>query len=355
MHKQRKNLCNQIMKRITSADIAKLAGVSRSTVSRVLNNYSNVPEDTKKKVMDIVKANHYYPQMSGQLLTGKRSRTLGLFRFSSVPISNDSLGSSYMMYVIDEAKRHGYLVLTCVLDDLTDKKNIQFVRKMFMEGRIDAGIFIGIDMNNAFILELLEQGEYIGIFDYLPPISYPNLVTVNFEYDHEKKAIDYLYELGHRDIAILDGDMTRLSSIKRHESYFKSMQEHNIPLRSEWLAYAGITQDEGYLCAKKMLSDNLGHLPSVICANNDCVAFGVYQALWELGISIGDRVSVIGNDGHEHNQFARPPLTSIEFDLEQIFSSLVSKLIDVVENEGTGTNLVFTGELVIRGSCKKLN
>ena len=67
------------MKRINSNDIAKLAGVSRSTVSRVVNGYSNVPEETRKKVMKVIKEHHYYPLLSGQLLTGKGTKTLGLF------------------------------------------------------------------------------------------------------------------------------------------------------------------------------------------------------------------------------------------------------------------------------------
>ena len=154
------------MKKVTSNDIARLAGVSRSTVSRVLNGYSNVPDETRKKVMKIVKEHHYYPQLSGQLLTGMSTRTIGLFWFGNDAIANDSLTSSYFMHIIDAAAKRGYLVLANLLDNLTDKDNINQVRKIFMEGRIDAGIFVGLDNNEPLIDELVEADKIVGLFDY---------------------------------------------------------------------------------------------------------------------------------------------------------------------------------------------
>ena len=154
------------VKRINSNDIAKLAGVSRSTVSRVVNGYPNVPEETRKKVMKVIKEHRYYPLLSGQLLTGKGTKTLGLFWMGRSGIAHDPLTSSYFMHIVDAAARRGYLVLACILDNISEKHNINYVRKIFMEGRIDAGIFVGTSNTEPLVDELIGFDKIVGLFDY---------------------------------------------------------------------------------------------------------------------------------------------------------------------------------------------
>lgn len=344
------------MKRINSTEIAKLAGVSRSTVSRVINNYPNVPEATREHVMRIIKENHYFPQLSGKMLTGKHSHTIGLFWITdSTSIANDTLSSRYFMSIVDEAASKNYLVLAMVVRNLYDPENIQFVRRIFSEGRIDAGIFVGADLNTPLISDLLDAGEILGIFDYTDPAHHPNMVAVNFEQNSGEKIIDYLYGIGHRKIAIINGNMARLSCIQRNESFLRGMQKHGLPIRNEWLVYAGITKGGGYRAAKQLLQNSVNDLPSVICANNDWAAYGVYQALYEQGISIGDQISVIGIDGHPHNELALPGLTSVEFNFREMFSLLVDRVLDLVETGKTAQNEYYLeGKLIVRKSCKEL-
>ena len=344
------------MKRINSTEIAKLAGVSRSTVSRVINNYPNVPEATREHVMRIIKENHYYPQLSGKMLTGKRSRTIGLFWITDCSsIANDALSSQYFMHIIDKATNRNYMILSCVLKNLTDSENVQFVRRTYSEGRIDAGIFVGADLDTPLLNDLLDAGEVVGIFDYTDPKHHPTLAAVNFEPDSGEKIIDYLYGLGHRKFAVIDGDLKKLSCIHRSESYLKGIRDHGLTVPEKWRGNAGITQRGGYECAKRMLEGTLDDLPTAICANNDCVAFGVYQALYELGIGIGSQISVVGLDGHPHNPNAYPALTSVEFDFNEMFSILVDRVIELVENGQIDQNEYYMpGRLVLRDSCQSL-
>ena len=344
------------MKRINSTEIARLAGVSRSTVSRVINNYPNVPEATREHVMRIIRENHYYPQLSGKMLMGKRSRTIGLFWVTDCSsIANDSLSSMYFMHIIDEATFRNYMILSCVVRNLTDPDNVQFVRRTFNEGRIDAGIFVGMDLNTPIITELLDTGEVVGTFDYTDPAHHPTLISANFEKNIGEKVADCLYELGHRKVAVIHGDMNKLTCIDRAEGTIAALEKRGITVPDKWTGYAGITQNGGYECAKAMLSATLDDLPTAICASNDCVAFCVYQALNELGIGIGTDISVIGADGHPHNGFAYPTLTSVEFDFREMFSTLVDRLIDLLETGETEQNEYYMeGTLVIRDSVRDL-
>lgn len=343
-------------KKPNSAEIARLAGVSRSTVSRVVNGYSNVPDETRERVMKIINENEYYPLLSGQLLAGKRTGTLGFFWVSSGTIANDIQCSAFFVHVTEIAAELGYLVLTCIVKNLKDEENISWVKRIFMQGRVDAGIFIGVNNNEPVIEELISRGKIVGIFDhYHPDRNEPNRISVNFEVNTGEKVIDYVCGLGHRKIAVIDGNMNRFCSVKRHEGFIKGLQAHNIEIRREWMYYGDVTEAGGYKAAKELLS-GCSEYPTVICANNDAAAFGVYKALEEANITIPGQISVIGIDGHEGAKLLNPKLTSFAFDFEKIFFSLVSRTIAAVEQkEDVPATEFFPGRLIERESCRKLD
>lgn len=342
-----------IVKRISSNDIARLAGVSRSTVSRVINGYSNVPPETYERVMKVVKEHHYYPQISGRALSGKSTNTIGLFWVGRHrQLALNPLTSAYFMHIIDAAAERGYLVLASFVDNLTEKANLQSVRKIYMEGRIDAGIFIGVSNTEPLLDELMEMDKIVGAFDYYHEgEDQPHRLSSNFERDSGEAVIDYLYSLGHRKIAIIDGDLSRLSCIHRHESFMRGMMKHSLPIKNQWLAYGGIVKDTGYPAAKAMLLGCLDDLPTAICANNDDVAFGVYQACAELGLRIPEDISVVGMDCQPAGETSSPPLTSVYYDFQQLFASLTNRVIDTIEEKPDVLQADFIpGRLLVRES-----
>ncbi|GAE36133.1 LacI family DNA-binding transcriptional regulator [Halalkalibacter akibai] len=143
--------------KINSAQIAKLAGVSRSTVSRVINNYPNVPSETREKVMKIIKENDYFPDMSAQVLAGKNMRTIGLFIIDKGSVSSDFTSNTLITSVIEEASKHDYYVLTNIIRDCRSPNNVERVKAVFYQNRIDAGIFMGTDNHEPLIEELIAE------------------------------------------------------------------------------------------------------------------------------------------------------------------------------------------------------
>lgn len=343
-------------KKLNSSDIAKLAGVSRSTVSRVVNGYPNVPEETRQKVMKVIEENAYYPLLSGQLLAGKKTGTIGFFWITTGDIANDFLTSSYFALVTEAAAKMGYLVLCCIIDDINTAKNIDWVKSIFMQGRIDAGIFIGTNNVEPLIEELIGYGNIVGLFDHFRENNTDrNRIAVNFENDTGEKAIDYAYSMGHRKIAIIDGNMKRYSSIQRHEGYIRGMLKHNIELRNDWMYYGGIVAESGYKAMCKLLKNCGDDLPTIVCANNDSVAFGVMQALEEHSLSVPQDISIIGIDGHPRAAFSSPPLTTFAFDYADMFTSLVRRTIETInQKENVPLSEDIPSILLERGSCKVL-
>ena len=341
-------------KKPNSTQIAKLAGISRSTVSRVINGYSNVPEKTRKLVMDTIEKYGYYPSLSGQVLRGKRTKCLGLFWGSYGTISYDMLASSFLIHVIESAAAKGYLVLTCIPRSFSAEQNKRQIKEIFHQGRIDAGIFFGANDEEPLLDELEADGMMVGVFDQQNVSG--KRFTVNFEADTGLKAIRYVSALGHKDIAILDGDLHRHSSFLRHESYLKGMLEAGLPIRPEWMhigdSGAALTRDGGETVMRELLQSNATY-PTVVCCNNDATALGAYRAIADAGLKVGEDISVIGVDDHHLSSLVTPALTTFRFDFCRMCTSLVNRMIDALEGEtDVPRDEVFTSELVERASCR---
>lgn len=342
-------------RKIKSEEIARLAGVSRSTVSRVINGYSNVPEATRKRVMEVIEKSGYYPSFSGRVLAGMHTRTLGFVCVAPGTIAGDIQFSAYYAHVIECAAQHGYLVLCCIVKNLSDEENVSWIKRIFMEDRVDAGVFIGVDNDEPVIEELIARGKIVGVFDHFhPERSELNRISVNYETNTGEKIINYLYGLGHTKISVISGGMNRYSYVTRHESFVNGMRKHGIEPRREWMYHYYGALDGGYEETKRMIT-HCKERPSVICAYNDCSAFTVYQALEELGLRVPEDISVIGIDGHEKGAMITPKLTSFAFDRKEIFYSLVSRVIAVVEGKpDVPRTEFFSSRLIERESCRRV-
>ena len=349
---------NDRSKKPNSTEIARLAGISRSTVSRVINGYPNVPERTRKLVMDTIEKYGYYPSISGQALRGKRMRCLGLFWGTYGTIAYDALASSFLINVIESAADMGYIVLTSLPRDFRNQDNKRAVKEMFHSGRIDAGIFMGAADDEPLIDELLEDGMMVGVLDQTPKANCDNHFTVNMESDVGEMAIRYLVSLGHRDIAVIDGDMHRRSSRERHDSFLRGMAESGLRIRPEWMfsgnASVRMSKEGGYDDMRALLRD-CPTLPTAVCCHNDSVAFGVYQALAEHGMVVGKDMSVVGIDGHHLSGLQQPPLTTYRFDFKAMLASLTQRMIRTLEDgEDEPRDEVFHSTFIERASCASI-
>jgi LacI family transcriptional regulator len=340
------------MKRVSSNDIARLAGVSRSTVSRVINGYSNVPEETYNRVMRVVRELHYYPQISGRQLCGKGSNTLGLFWIGEPNISQAQFSSNMFMFVVDAAAQRNYLTLADIVPNLSEEKYANHVRRVFSEGRIDAGIFIGASNAEPLMDELPEKGYIVGIHDYYRENDPQQLrLTSNYDRNSGEQIIDYLYSLGHRKIAILSGDLSHQSCLDRHESFLRGMVKHNLPIKNQWMGYGGYLLEPAYRGTMQMLGGCMSDLPTAICANNDTAARGVFRACTELGLRIPEDISVFGTDDEPAAAMVQPPLSTFMIDTRKLFFSLVNRVIDTLEGKENVPRTEFIeGTLMPRGS-----
>ncbi|WP_052019799.1 LacI family DNA-binding transcriptional regulator [Paenibacillus sp. JCM 10914] len=341
---------------INSTEIARMAGVSRSTVSRVINNYPNVPQATREKVMQVIEQYNYAPNFSARIMSGKRTSTIGLFMVSREEVFNDSLTNALITRVIESASKRGYYVLTYIIRNTKDDDIMRNVKNTFYQQRIDGGIFIGAANHEPFIEELIADGFVVGVVDqHLEGRREPNRVISNFNnMEGMRQGVDYLYSLGHRQIAHIAGDPLRWSGPEKLEGFRQAMEAHGLQVRSDWIIPSNFSERSGYQSVQHWLNTTKD-LPTAIFACNDSVAFGALRALHEADIRVPGDISLMGFDDHLLSARIHPALTSIHVNFSDMMDTLTDRLIETIEiSSADFKRYVGTTALVIRDSCQPL-
>lgn len=343
--------------KMDSREIAKAAGVSRSTVSRVLNNPEIVKIKTRQKVLDVIAQFSYTPNLSAQLLSGKKSRTIGLFITTAQPMQHQ-IEDAHMDYILrcilSSASIRDYHTLVTLVFDPEDPNAHGKILEMFKQNRVEGGIFVGFRDNHPVIEELVAGRYVVGIFDYdITGKLEPNRIVVNFDDLVGESAVDYFVSLGHRDIAAVHGDTNRFNGRQKHDAFLRGMKKNALPVRKEWMLYGGF---DGALTAR--LIDQMlqlpGPTPSAIFATNDGAAFAAIQALNGKGLRVPDDISIIGVDDAPLSKYYFPPLTTFRVNFKQMLDILVGKVIDAVGKPFEQQFVSVFGAIIVeRGSCKR--
>ncbi len=345
-------------KKVDSVDIARLVGVARSTVSKALNGYPYIAAGTRERILEAVRAYGYYPNYSAQVLAGKRTNTLGLFFFRAGHFSDDVLADFMISSVIENAAALGYHTLASVVRSPEDSATARSLTGAFYQRRVAAGIFIGARNREPLIDQLVADGHAVGVFDQRPPSRpEPNRVVANFDDTGTSRAvIAYLATLGHREIGIIDGDRARYAGVMKHRGFLAGMRANNLPVNAGWMLSGDFQSEGGYRAMRALLAAN-GRLPTAMAAANDNTAFGAMRAIAEFGLRIPEDISIIGVDGHPFCQYARPPLTTFEYDFPAVIRGLVSAVVAVATGTADTQDLrqVYSARLVERQSCRAIS
>ena len=215
---------------MNSSDIAKLAGVSRSTVSRVINNYSNVPEETREKVLKVIKEYEYVPHASARMLAGSKNRVIGLFIIDMVHkekgmknrITNSPYFLEFTSSVIEIASELEYTVLVHIIHN---EEGYEKIKECYYNKTISGGIFIGQNDGDQYIKTIIDRGYRVVLVDHsinLDDPIYNKCMVVNADnYNGAYNATKYLIDKNHTQIAHITGETTKLSSNDRIRGYKK--------------------------------------------------------------------------------------------------------------------------------------
>ena len=349
-------------KNIDAAKIAQLAGVSRATVSRVVNNYAFVKPTTRKRVLEVIERYAYSPNFSAQILAGKRSKTIGLFhlvakRFEPHSRLEDTHINFMTEQIINTATLGGSYTLVHQVGDVNDASEKKKIMDMFHQKRIDAGIFMGFPNSCELIEELVAHGFVIGVFNqHRPDKTEPNRVVVRLDYSSIATSVAYAVSLGHKRIMFIGADMLNLVGLDVFRIFSEAMAKYRLPIRLDSILCA---QDLARTPAAEAFSAFMEArapdrpLPTCIICGNDIMAFGVIDALRRYGLDSPRDVAIIGSDDILVSQYFTPPLTTMRYDFDGMMKTLTLKVLECVEKPlATQFVKTYSGEIVIRESCR---
>ncbi len=352
---------------MTSEEIAKLAGVSRSTVSRVVNGYSNVPEDTYKKVMKYVKEFDYSPNASARALAGKETGVLGVFVISrkgtykmSVLHNNAFLGD-FLNAIIDVATYNNYCVLTNIVYSNLGECEYSKIKQSFVERRIDFAILLDVDdFGVSYINELVEQNYPICCVDakkeyFKNNDNQDNFAIVNAaNYKGACEVMEYLVELGHKKICFIKGEMVTYSAKERYRAYIDIMNKYGYSIESDYILDGEFSGKRTVDEVKKMISE-CENIPTAIFASNDDMALAAINTLTDCGYKVPEDISVVGFDNLGISKSLTPKLTTVENPILDIAEETMKILVDMKNRKHTGLKYSeLPVKFIIRDSCRKI-
>lgn len=335
----------------TIYEIAKIAGVSPTTVSKVINNYPDVSDKTRAKIQKIFDEENFLPNSLAQYLSTKKTWTLGIVYFEKLGLGlSDPFFSGVINAFKSESDKYGYSVL---LGSKTHRlKNDTFL-DYFKYRCVDGIAIICSDPNDKEALELMKSDFPVVVIDmynkYISTITSDNLAGCSL-------AINYLYKLGHRKIAHIMGasESDSWPSYIRKEGYIKAMKKLKLEIIDGYIAHGKtFNVADGYTAMKELLK--LKERPTAVFAACDKIAIGAINALKEAGLSVPEDMSLIGFDDIELASYISPKLTTIRQKYNEIGKSAVELLIKQInEKKRLKINKIISVELVERGSCKKI-
>ncbi|PKN99675.1 MAG: LacI family transcriptional regulator [Chloroflexi bacterium HGW-Chloroflexi-4] len=336
-------------KRTTSSDVAKLAGVSRTTVSFVLNNIpdSNIPEATRQKVFAAAKQLNYHPNASGRKLASGKSKTIGLVRLQSTEqVFNDAFLLQVLVGIEQAASKWGFHVLLKHIDhDKSDGYS-----QLITENHVDGIILSGPLQNDPELIKLHEEGVPIILLGQMLDTGIP-YVDVNAVLG-SKTAVDYLISSGHTRIGMItNAKMDYSSAQQRKIGYINALEKGKIPVDERLIKEGDFTPASGYVAMKELLS--LSTPPTAVFVASDVVAIGAFQAIKQAGLQIPQDIEVIGFDDIPMAEYYDPPLSTIRlpaYDLGRVAGDQLIKMI--LTNEMDAPGFLLETELVLRESTK---
>lgn len=320
--------------------VAKQAGVSVATVSRVLNGQNSVSQKTRHKVEAAITQLDYEPSMLGRNLRNSESRIILIL----IPSISNPFYLEIIKGIENMALSQNYNILLCETDSNPEKENIYFdlVRKKMADGIISMDPAVNVET----LKQLAEKYAIIQCSEYGGGIGIP-YVTINSE-EASYRAVKHLIQIGHEKIALMNSDEKFLYARERRMGYQRALKEHGIPLRSEYILYTQhLGFEYGQQAMKKILS--LEERPTAVFAVSDLLAIGALKEINASGLSVPDDMAVVGFDKIDFSNMTNPTLTTIAQPMYKMGTAAAKMLIDKIQGEEVDS-IILDHELIIRES-----
>lgn len=334
--------------------VAKKAGVSMSTVSRVLNNHPAVLPETRSKVISVMKEMDYVPnQLARGLSSNGFNNILIIFTRSSTQASDNPYFGSIISAIGMVAEQNDYDLILHSNDNEDNEidKAISMINSKLIKGIV----LLSSRINSRF-LEILAGTEIpiVVIGKYNPEVKAKNIISVDTDnYSDCHDIGNHLIQMGHTRIGCIHAPLTHYVAVDRVQGLKDALLSHQIDVLEDCFVNGGDTLESAYLAALNLLCSN--HRITAIFATDDIKALGVYKAARNMNLRIPEDISVVGHNDFDFSSLLTPPLTTINVPIHELGMITASKLFSMIKMKKEENSQMLPTRLQLRNSIANLN
>jgi LacI family transcriptional regulator len=325
--------------------IAKLSGVSRSTVSRVINNDPNVSVVTREKVLQVVKRVNYAPNAAARSLAAGHTNVLGLvIPMGVAALFTDPYFTILIQGVSSACNLREYSVMLWLAEPEFERR---MIRQIMHNGMLDGVIVSSMLMNDSLVQALADGG-----FPFILVGRHPTDARISYvDADNQggaREAVTHLLRLGCTRVATITGPQNMIAGSDRLAGYRAALHDRGAAFDPALVVEGDFTEAGGYHAMQRLLSRR----PDAVFAASDIMAMGAMRAIREAGLRVPEDVALVGFDDLPQAARTDPPLTTIRQPVHRLGGTAVDTLIDVIEHSNSSPRrIVLPTELVVRASC----
>lgn len=332
-------------------DIARLAGVGVSTVSRVINDHPDVKDETREKILKIIKESNYIPNNSARILKKNNTNNIGVL----VKGVFNPFFAEMINIIGNRINEAGYTMILQQNDYATedDVDNlIAFVKEKRLQGIIClGGNFLNI---NDESFQFLDIPVVLTSVNTLSKESKSKFSSIGIDNVLAAKAsIQYLIDKGHRNIGILLGEKNDVGiSGLRLEGYKKSLEENNIPYSEENVFIGDYDYSGAYRVTKEIINNRKDI--TAIFSISDIMAVGAAKSVIDQGLQVGEDISIMGFDGMDISKYYNPGITTVKQPKKNMANNSIDLLLALLAKKEDHKHIIFETKIIERESCKEV-
>ncbi|NLR17379.1 LacI family transcriptional regulator [Lactobacillus sp. LC28-10] len=332
------------MENITIMTIAKMAGVSHTTVSRALNDSPLVKEKTKQKIRQIANDLGYVPNLNAKGLVKNQSFLIGIF-FSEMKTGTSP---SFLVDVMNKARDtlpKGYIISVDSMDNYNEQS--------LPINRYDGVIVVSQSTDDDAFIETLASRK-IPLVVLNRKLERDDIVNyATDDYLGAQMLLRYAVRMGHRHFGIIEGQSRFMSTVERRRAFDDVMSENHLAVSNDHIKSGNYLPESGYLEMKEMLT--VSQAPTCVFVTNDDMAIGAIRACNDLGYGVPEDISILGFDDMDYTKYLVPRLTTVRKPTPSLVEAGVSALTNLLEGLSIETpKCVFPPALVVRASVQDL-
>ena len=337
---------------VTIKDVAALAGVSPSTVSRTCKNNPSISEETKERVRKAMAELGYEPNFQASNLASQNSRTIGIILPAS---AKEVYENSFYLEAIQGISHYcnGRQYMTTIVTGQDEAEILNAVRSMSRSGKVDGFIILYSKKEDPVIDYLFNEGLLYILIGKATQYTNQTIYIDNDNLLAGREATEYLYQLGHRRIAYLGSDSSLMFSADHKAGYQLALASHQLPVRPEYCVEVKNVSENNEEAIRGLLMQK--DRPTAILVSDDILAVSLERVCLENHLAIPEDLSIISFNNSLFARLTSPQLTSIDIGAGQLGSEAASQIINHIENPNLlATKIIVPHHLIERDSCCKI-